>query len=360
MNVYIYHATRYGSLIKQNGFDTKHSYKNRNEQLGAGEAIYFTHDKSVAMDYTMAASNESFLPIVIEELEKKDEIAGFLLRNSVELGRKKAWELLFEKYGDNISTEYNNKEYDLNDVYDISLYIRGSKTLEEDSQDNSNFLSGGHNAYLPEMIINDAKLMGITTIPEDPEILKYKLSKKAKIKDIGYTDISNEEALKAKEEGYQGITFKNQYSIDNQIEMAIFDVSIIENVVLIEERITSDNISLEILEETMELISELRFVDFDTILQKMLEEKMFNINILSEFEIHKSLKNLLSTIYKLGLIDIVQDNKIHLKIDLKAEPLYTYISKIKSDNPILKELILKFREVEVKHNTIKKSTTFTP
>ena len=329
INTYSYHATRYSSQIEANGFDIQHSYENRNEQLGAGEAMYFSFNRDVAMSYTIADANESFLPIIIDELEEQDEVAGFLLRSVYNFGREKGWEMLFDKYGNNAPRSYDNEDFDLNDVYDLSEYIRGSKVLEEENSNaaDMNFMTGGRSASLPGVLIEDAKKMGITTLPSEPKILRYKISDNANIKNVGETESAPTESKLAKEEGYEGIIFKNNFSIDNQSELALFKFDCLEKTLSVDKKIATADINYQILSETLDLMEDIRFLNSENIQEKLLIYDFFSEE-LNERELRNSLRNILSIMYKLKIIDILDNNEIKILIDVNKNSFVNHLTTI--------------------------------
>lgn len=348
--IYIYHATKHHTSIRKKGFKTEYSYDIRNTELGAGEATYFTFDRSVAMSYSVAAANESFLPVIIEELEKTDNVAGFLLRNLVEQGSEKGWDKLFEVYGDTINRNYDDKTYDLNDVSDISRYIRGSKTIEID--DNHNFLSGGGSSYLPEAIIQDTINMGISTVPDlEADILKCKLPNNTNIKNIGYTDNAVKEAEQAKNEGFQGLIFKNKFSIDNQEELALFRFDGLEFTKTMDTKITVSDITLDMLEEFISIIKKTMFPNQTKLTDALYREGMISCDM-SENDSLKSSRNLLSTLYKMKIIGISENNKIELLVDFNKIDLKTYLRNF-TNSDIIPDLV----KLDIKENSIHLNNT---
>jgi len=338
MTQYVYHATRYSEQIKKEGFLMKHSYEARNEKLGAGEAMYFSFERGVAESYINAAANESFLPIIIEELKEADEKAGYLLKSIYTNGYEAGWEDFIKVHGEDFEEEYE-KSYDLNDVADLADFIRGSKTLEEkEEENNANFLQNNY-TELPYPIIEDAKKMGIKTIPGDGKILKYKLNKEARIKDIGYTKNSVQEAQIAKEEGYQGLVFTNDYSIDEIPELALFDTSVLEEAFKIKERVKVEHINLEIIETVLEILNSYRReLTVPEIIEDLIEIDLIDEN-LSNFDIDKSLKNILATMYKCNLIDVLQDNLIKSCFNSNKESLKSFLSKTNIKDEKIKTLM---------------------
>jgi hypothetical protein len=338
-----YHATPYKSKILDNGFDINTSYKERNEQLGAGQAVYFTDSIETAQRYLNANANDSFLPIIIEEAKKKDFVTGYLLENLYKYGYEKAWQMLednvktiyadydeniseFDNYRKMVDSYYDTYEYDLNDVGDVSTHIRGSKTIEAEDNTVSFFNTS---SYLPEMIIEDARKMGITTLPEDAEIISMYLDSKAKIKDVGDTEDSVKEAEIAKQEGYDGIYFKNQYSINDDIELAIFNTEVIKLIFEIENNINEDNINILLIENIIETIEHIDNKEINNIKNIILTQ---NGLLLDNENISKSFRNILSILYKLKIIDIKPGNEIDILISSKN--IYEHLLIVELDNKI--------------------------
>jgi len=349
-----YHATPYKDKILKNGFNIKNSYKERNEQLGAGEAIYFTESVETAERYLNANANESFLPIIIEEAKEKDFVTGYLLENLYKYGYEKAWDMLqenvkeiyqdynkqiseFDNYRKMVDSYYDTYEYDLNDVGDVSSYIRGSKTIEADDNVGSFFNSS---SYLPEVVIEDARKMGISTLPTEAEIVSMYLSENAKIKSVGETDNSLKEAELAKQEGYDGIYFKNQYSINEDIELAIFNTDVINIVYSIQKNINKDNISMILIENILQTLSNIKNKEISSIKSIILTQ---NGLLMDNTDNNKSFHNIISILYKLKFINILPGNKIEILVNFDDAYKHLLSVELTEDMMELKTKLLKER-----------------
>jgi len=220
----VYHGTNRDFT----SFDIKRSFPERNNSIGAGEAIYVSPTKELAQKYTKASSNASFDRQVLEEVSQKSKVAGDLMKEIHQNGYEKGWKNFMDKNPNGIKI-LEKQGIDPNDIGDVANLVRGSKSGTPASVADQMFSAFQKNGYkeIPKSYLEKAKNIGIKSIPSIPKIIEGNILPSAKIKKLGSIKNTIEEATKAKKEGYDGISFINgNGSLEREI--AIFNPDIIK------------------------------------------------------------------------------------------------------------------------------------
>ncbi len=213
-------------------FDINKSFASRNEKLGAGEAIYFSEVEDVAKKYADANSNASFNKDVFNQVKNPNDKK--LMKDIYENGYEEGWAKFIKESDLDIGSDSFESSFTINpnNISDIVPFIRGANV--EKTGDSFDLFAKSTSSTVHPNIINDAKMLGITDVPGKKRIIERTLSPNAKIKEVGFVSDAKGEALKAKTEGYDGIRFTTDKSVDNSPEVAIFNKNVISESAQIE------------------------------------------------------------------------------------------------------------------------------
>ena len=210
-------------------FDVNRAYNARNDKLGAGKAIYFSVDESVASKYANANALESFDKVALDEIS--DPMAKDLAQYTYRDGLEKGFEKYYKKYPDEYLFATASKNFDVNDVTDVVQNTRGAKLDkgEFDGQEDVMYALIGGSPTDIQNYVPAAKRLGIKSVPKKPYVKTATISPKAKIKNLGFTKNVLQEASKARKEGYDGIRYTSPEVVDSIEEIAIFNNKALES-----------------------------------------------------------------------------------------------------------------------------------
>ncbi len=194
-----------------------------------GNAFYFTSEKDIAIQYAKANRNQHFEKEVIIS-EAKDLFPPLLYEffiTIINVGGKEGWDL-FDKNSEaffKIEEDYGEL-YNLNNIAYICEWVMDSKfAIEERSRDIERYMESKYFADIfnnrisvPTHIIDNLRKMHFKKSILQPMVISAYLN----IRNLLITT-EPEEAKKARKMRYDGFIYEGENTIDDELEIGVFD-----------------------------------------------------------------------------------------------------------------------------------------
>lgn len=227
----LYHGTQREFL----DFSSNSANIQRNAQLGAGQAAYFSFQKDTAKKYSDAPMSTLLPSMVVGELRMKNPLCGDLLGDILIRGYTDGWshwERGLSEDPREVFRSLLHKGINVNDIaglhdYFPQNYYTPSLPTETTLDEVMFFLSETRHNGTPEFVYDTLKALGLLSGENTPNVRSVALSPHAHIKNVGEVSHADLDQLRsvAEREGYDGILYLHEHALDNEPEMAIWNTN---------------------------------------------------------------------------------------------------------------------------------------
>lgn len=194
-----------------------------------GRGIFLTPSKRVAMQYADANRNVGFPPSIINDLSRKNQVAGLLMKALYDNGPD-GWDIFWKDHGYWISDDpkYPDGRPDMpafeaamggvdgNDVQDVADYILGSASKPLGSGDPVNIFNTS--TGLPGYVYDTVDALGLNSKVYRPKVYTVTVTTKNPL-----VTKSKSQASKARTKGYDAVVYHGTDLVAGVPEVAVFD-----------------------------------------------------------------------------------------------------------------------------------------